>query len=80
MIPTQHTHTHMHSIIYCRNGDVCVCVCVELGTDHVLTRGISIALRVRPDLRSNGRGAHNNPIPLAVLSVYKGTSLRNGST
>lgn len=49
-------------------------------TYHVLTKGMSIALLVLPERRLNGRGAHSNEIPLAVLSVYSGVSCRNGCT
>ena len=48
--------------------------------NQVLTRGMSIALLIKPERRLNGRGAHKSAIPLAVLSVYNGKSLRNGST
>ena len=38
-------------------------------TYHDLTSGTSKALRIRPLRRLNGLGAHNNEIPLEVLSV-----------
>ena len=37
--------------------------CEVMFTNHVLTRGMSTALRVRPDLMSKGRGAHIRAIP-----------------
>ena len=49
-------------------------------TNHVLTSGTSIALRVRPDRMLKGRGANSRAIPLAVWSEYRGVSLRKGST
>lgn len=49
-------------------------------TYQFFTSGMSTALRVLPDLRLNGRGAQSKAMPLAVLSVYNGVSLRNGST
>lgn len=45
---------------------------------QVLTRGISIARLVDPDRKQNGVGAQIRAIPFAVLSVYKGVSLRKG--
>ena len=41
---------------------------------HDFTKGISSALLHRPDRISKGRGAHNNAMPFAVLSLYKGQS------
>lgn len=45
-----------------------------------LIKGMSMARLVRPDLRLKGLGAQSKAIPLAVLSVYRGVSLRKGST
>lgn len=38
-------------------------------THQFLTSGMSRALRVLPDLKLKGRGAHSKAMPLAVLSV-----------
>ena len=47
--------------------------------NHAFTRGTSKALRVRPLLRLNGRGAKYNAMPPAVASVYNGLSDKRGS-
>lgn len=39
-----------------------------------------MALLHLPDLMWKGLGAHSKAIPLAVLSVYRGVSCRNGAT
>ena len=39
-----------------------------------------MARRVRPERKLKGRGAQRRAIPLAVLSEYRGVSLRNGCT